>query len=128
MPKGKMRVFKEDIDGSLQLVGEDWVNHTSKNDTLDIKIGQAFDIKGKHIVVNREKTSKRSETLTVRITVYNRKDSDINAEINEHLSGIWVVKKSSHTYQKKSQSLLMFPLDVKANSQSTIEYTYLHKW
>ncbi|MCG2716944.1 MAG: hypothetical protein L6422_11880 [Candidatus Marinimicrobia bacterium] len=128
IPKGKMRVFKEDIDGSLQLVGEDWVNHTSKNDTLDIKIGQAFDIKGKQIVINREKTSKRSETLTIRITVYNRKDSDIYAEINEHLPGIWEMKKSSHTYQKKSQSLLMFPLDVKANSQSTIEYTYLHKW
>ncbi len=128
LPKGEMRVFKEDIDGSLQLVGEDWVNHTSKNDTLDIKIGQAFDIKGKHTVFNREKTSKRSETLTIRITVYNRKDNDIYAEINEHLPGIWVIKKSSHTYQKKSQSLIMFLLDVKANSQSTIEYTYLRKW
>ncbi len=44
-PKGTARVFKEDsTDGSLEFIGEDYIEHTPKNENISIETGKAFDI------------------------------------------------------------------------------------
>jgi hypothetical protein len=48
-PKGTIRVYKEDKDGSLQFVGEDRIDHTPKDEKFKIKIGEAFDVVGERI-------------------------------------------------------------------------------
>ncbi|MBU2530756.1 MAG: DUF4139 domain-containing protein, partial [Elusimicrobia bacterium] len=35
LPKGKIRVYKEDSDKSMQFIGEDAIDHTPKDETLD---------------------------------------------------------------------------------------------
>jgi hypothetical protein len=49
LPKGKMRVYKADQSGSQQLVGEDWIDHTPKDERVRIKMGEAFDVVGERI-------------------------------------------------------------------------------
>ncbi|MCI0496600.1 DUF4139 domain-containing protein, partial [candidate division KSB1 bacterium] len=50
LPKGKVRVYKEDeADNSLEFVGEDFINHTPKDEKVRIYLGNAFDIKGERI-------------------------------------------------------------------------------
>jgi hypothetical protein len=44
LPKGKMRVYKRDNDGQLQFVGEDEIDHTPKDETIRLYIGNAFDV------------------------------------------------------------------------------------
>ena len=39
MPAGVVRVYQEDSKGGLQFVGEDRIDHTPKDETLNIKIG-----------------------------------------------------------------------------------------
>src|SRR5207245_3241562 len=46
LPKGKVRVYKADRSGSQQFVGEDWIDHTPKDERLRIKMGDAFDLVG----------------------------------------------------------------------------------
>ena len=46
LPKGTMRVYKADKDGSLQFIGEDAIDHTAKGEKLTVKIGEAFDVVG----------------------------------------------------------------------------------
>ena len=43
LPKGVLRVYKADSDGSLQFIGEDRIDHTPKDETIKIKMGDAFD-------------------------------------------------------------------------------------
>src|SRR5262249_35026002 len=38
LPKGKMRVYKADRSGSEQLIGEDWIDHTPKDETVKLKL------------------------------------------------------------------------------------------
>src|SRR3989442_2929791 len=46
LPKGKVRVYKSDASGSQQFVGEDWIDHTPKDERVKIKMGDAFDLVG----------------------------------------------------------------------------------
>src|SRR5688572_26612414 len=43
MPKGVVRVYKKDSAGNAQFVGEDKIDHTPKNETVRLKLGEAFD-------------------------------------------------------------------------------------
>ncbi len=46
LPKGKVKVYQEDkIDRSLEFIGEDRINHRPKNETVELYLGEAFDIK-----------------------------------------------------------------------------------
>ena len=44
MPAGVLRVYQQDSKGGVQFVGEDRIMHTPKDETLNIKIGNAFDV------------------------------------------------------------------------------------
>ena len=44
MPAGVLRVYQQDSKGGTQFVGEDRIMHTPKDETLNIKIGNAFDV------------------------------------------------------------------------------------
>ena len=44
MPAGMVRVYQADSKGGMQFVGEDRIDHTPKDETLNLKIGNAFDV------------------------------------------------------------------------------------
>ncbi len=49
LPKGKVRVYKADSAGSHQLVGEDAIDHTAKDERVRVKMGDAFDVVGERV-------------------------------------------------------------------------------
>src|SRR6059036_2733977 len=49
LPKGKVRVYKADRSGSQQFIGEDWIDHTAKDERVKIKMGDAFDVVGSRV-------------------------------------------------------------------------------
>src|SRR5262249_22005396 len=44
MPAGVVRVYQADSKGGVQFVGEDHITHTPKDEELNLKIGNAFDV------------------------------------------------------------------------------------
>ncbi len=46
LPKGTVRVYKKDSEGSLKFVGEDSIDHTPKDEKVRVKLGDAFDVVG----------------------------------------------------------------------------------
>jgi hypothetical protein len=44
MPAGTVRVYQSDSKGGVQFVGEDRIDHTPKDETVNLKIGSAFDV------------------------------------------------------------------------------------
>ena len=127
LPKGVVRIFKKDIDATLQLVGEDNTNHISKNDTLRLTVGKAFDVKGERIITNRRQ-QKRSEEISVKIKVTNNKNERIPVIIEELHSNDWTVLQASEKYVKKSNTKLHFYINIDANSSKSVEYTFRRNW
>jgi hypothetical protein len=127
LPKGVVRMFKRDTDGTLQFIGEDRIDHTSRKDTLRLTIGKAFDVRGVRTIVAREMQTKRSELVTVEIQIINRKNVPVNVEVIDRLAGYWEIKKTSHTFTQKSSRMIVFPLQVNADTTETISYTFQRK-
>ncbi|MDP4126824.1 MAG: DUF4139 domain-containing protein [Bacillota bacterium] len=45
LPKGKIKLYRADVaDNSLEFIGEDFIEHTPKNEDITLTIGNAFDI------------------------------------------------------------------------------------
>ena len=125
LPKGKIRVFKNDpADNSLQFVGEDEIDHTPKDEKLSLYIGDAFDIVAEHTLVdNKEQFGKHRESH--KIELRNRKNEEVTVLVDEKFARwvYWEVEKSTQDYEKKDAYTARFPVKVGANATVTLEYT-----
>ncbi|MEQ1932526.1 MAG: hypothetical protein ABL962_01415 [Fimbriimonadaceae bacterium] len=45
LPKGKVKVYQRDKSGSVQMVGEDQIDHTPKDERISLTIGRSFDVR-----------------------------------------------------------------------------------
>ena len=44
MPAGNVRVYQKDSKGGVLFIGEDRIDHTPKDETVTVHIGNAFDM------------------------------------------------------------------------------------
>lgn len=129
LPKGRVRVYKKDDDGSLQLAGEDAIDHTPKDEKVRVKMGEAFDVVGERKRVNFQ-SGKRWAEESFEIKVRNHKESDISVTVVEHLyrwTG-WKVTDSSHKFVKKDAQTIEFPVTVKKDGEAVLTYTVRYSW
>ena len=122
MPKGKVRVYKRDKDGALQFVGEDNVDHTSKDEKLTLYLGDAFDVVGERKQTGFKRVSDSVQRSTYEISLRNHKDQEIEVTCIEHASGYWKILECSQPYVKKDSTTFEFKVKVPANSETRVNY------
>jgi hypothetical protein len=127
MPKGKVRMYKSDGQ-SLEFVGEDLIDHTPKNEKINLRIGDAFDIIAEEIQSDfKQITNKVSET-TWQVTIKNKKSENIIVDYEKHIGLNWDVKNESLKYEKKDAQNILFKIQVEANKESTLIYTVRYSY
>ena len=129
LPKGKVKVYKKDTDGSLQFIGEDAIDHTPKDEKLRLYIGDAFDIIGERTRKDF-KTEYRTARETFEIILRNHKEQDAEVRVVEKLwryTG-WEVISSSANYEKKDASTIEYIVKVPKNGEAKITYTAKYTW
>ena len=60
LPRGRVRLYQEDVDGAALLIGEDQIDHTPKGEQLRLYVGDAFDIVGERIQTDFRRPSENS--------------------------------------------------------------------
>jgi hypothetical protein len=128
LPAGKVRLFKEDEDRSLEFVGEDLIAHTPKDEEVELTVGSAFDIVGERTQVSRHKVTQREEVTDWEIKIRNHKDVTVKVMVVEHLAGDWTILKASHPYKKKDANTIECELEVPANEEVTFTYKVRTRW
>jgi hypothetical protein len=130
LPKGVIRVQKADGEGSLQLIGEDRIDHTPKDELIRITLGNAFDIVGERTKLNvREPGGNiREETYQVVLRNHKKEAATINVLENFNRWNEWSIIKSTHTFQKIDAGKGEFVVTVPADGEVTINYTVRYKW
>ena len=73
MPAGTVRVYQADSKGGVQFVGEDRIDHTPKDETLNLKIGNAFDVVCERKQTDFEKIASNVYEVEYEITLRNHK-------------------------------------------------------
>jgi len=122
LPKGILRMYKHDADGSLQFIGENSIQHTPKDEKINVTIGNAFDIVGERKQTQWEKVSKNINEVAYEISLRNHKAEDIVVKVVEHPFADWKVLESSHTYKREDSATLSFDVPVKKNKEAKLSY------
>jgi hypothetical protein len=131
LPMGTVRVFKVDTDGSTLLAGEDSIDHTPKDEKVQLYVGDAFDVVGE-----RKQTNYTSEVEhhtieeSYEITLRNHKAEDVEVRVVEHLFrwSQWTITQESQDHEKLDSQTIEFRVPVKANGEATVTYTVQYQW
>ncbi len=123
LPKGTIRVYKADAHGSLQFVGEDRIDHTPKDETVTVKMGEAFDVLGERRQTSFTRLSRRLLEVSWQIVIRNHKDEEVRVRVEEPMYGDWeVVASTPERYEKPDAHTLRFEVTVPQNGEVKLGY------
>ncbi len=131
LPKGRLRFYRRDTDGSLQFIGENTIDHTPKDETIRVYTGNAFDIVGERKRTNYHvDTNARWMDETFEIRVRNHKKETANIRVVEHLNRCdnWKLIDQSENYKKHDSHTVEFPVTVAPDSEQVVSYTVHYTW
>jgi hypothetical protein len=122
MPAGVLRVYQQDSKGGVHFVGEDRIMHTPKDETLNVKIGNAFDVICERNQTDFQKIANNVYEFEYEITLRNHKATAISVEVNEPVGGTWRMITSSHQWTKSSAWAAQFKVPVAADGTAVLKY------
>jgi hypothetical protein len=128
LPAGNLRVYQKDSKGGLLFIGEDRIDHTPKDEFINVKIGNAFDVVSERKQTDYKSLSNRLWEMEFEITIRNHKDTPISVQVNEPIGGDWEMLSSTYKYTKTSAWAAQFDVPVKANGESVLKYRVRVKW
>jgi len=129
LPAGVVRIMKKDTDGSIELIGEDNLEHTPKDERVDLTVGKAFDITCEQTQKDRRQISDKVWEEDWEISVRNHKTVPVTVRVVKRFWGFWEIRQSSHNYIKKDASTAWFeiPVDKDKESKLTLTVRYQNK-
>lgn len=128
LPKGVVHVYKRDAQGKVQMVGEDQIEHTPKNEKIRLWIGDAFDVLGDWRAVNFRRVGASSIEWDIEIRLRNRKESPVTVRAVEHAWGDWMILKESQPSTKLDANTFEYIVTLQPNEEKVITYTIAMRW
>lgn len=122
LPKGTVRVYKSDTEGSLQFIGEDSIDHTPKDEKIRIKLGDAFDVVGSRKQTDWKKIAYDTYEAAYEISLRNHKKEDVVVRVVEPIPGDWTILNSSHEYKKTEAFTAEFSIPVPKDKETKLTY------
>jgi hypothetical protein len=122
LPAGTIRVYQADSRGSSLFVGEDHIDHTPKDETISVHIGNAFDIVAERKQTDYKKLSDRLYEFEYEITLRNHKNTPITVEVNEPIGGDWEMVNSTYKFTKTAAFAAQFEVPVDNDGTSVLRY------
>ncbi len=127
LPKGIIRVYKQDQQGRPQFVGEDRIDHTPENEAIRLKLGDAFDVTADRKQTDFRKLGGDSRynyrfESAYQIKLQNAKDEEVTVTVAEPVPGDWRVLQESHPHAKASADTALWKIRVPAKGEAVLSY------
>jgi len=131
LPKGRLRFYQRDEDGQLEFVGENNIDHTPKDETLRVYVGNAFDIVGE-----RKRTAFKVDNSnnwadeSLEIVLRNRKKESVEVRVVEHLFRWvnWEIREYSDAFTKLDAQKIEFRVKLKPDEEKKLTYLVHYSW
>ncbi len=133
LPKGIVRVYKDDTSGNAQFIGEDRVDHTPKDETIRLKLGDAFDVTASKKQMSYEKESafgkyKHAASSSYEIEIHNAKNEDVVVKVLEPVPGDWKMLETNIEHEKVNAHTAQWLVKVPAEQRVTLKYKVLVRY
>ncbi|HEX3465952.1 MAG TPA: hypothetical protein VHS78_18030 [Candidatus Elarobacter sp.] len=122
LPKGAVRVYKRDASGTAQFVGSDTIDHTPKNETVRLHLGDSFDVTASKKQTYYGALDREFYDSGYEIVLRNAKPVPETVQVIEPIPGDWTMLSSSAHYEKTSASTATWSLRVPAEGSTTLTY------
>jgi hypothetical protein len=127
LPKGVMRMYKKDSQDNAQFIGEDNIDHTPKNETVRLKLGESFDITANKKQIDFKTMPRPAKGNSMHESAYeiilkNAKKERVTITVQEPIPADWRILKESHPSQKATSNTAVWKIDVPAEGKVNLTY------
>src|SRR2546421_2424312 len=128
LPSGNVRVYQKDSKGGILFAGEDRIDHTPKDEDVNIHIGNAFDVVAEHKQTDYKRIDTNTWEMEFEVTLRNHKDSPVSVQVNEPIGGDWEMLSSTYKYKKTAAFAAQFIVPVAKDGTSVLRYRIRARW
>ena len=131
LPKGTMKMYRADSDGSREFIGESAIDHTPADETVRLTVGNAFDLRGERRQTDfKVDTSRQTATEGFEIKVRNHKKEQVEVRIVEHLYrwSEWKIAASSIPFEKIDSRTIQFKVTIPPDAEKVVTYRVNYSW
>lgn len=128
LPKGKVKVYQRDKSGSVQMLGEDQIDHTPRDERLSLVVGRSFDVAADRRRTNFRRLSPSTVEETFEIEVRNRKEMPETVHVLERHWATWRITAQNRPSTKLDSHTSEFVLRLAPGESQTITYTIVTSW
>lgn len=127
LPGGVVRVYKRDSAGAAQFIGEARINHTPRNETVRLKLGDAFDLTADKKQIAFQKlagTSRHNQVFesAYEIVLKNAKQEAVTVTVREPVPGDWTMVSESLPHTRPAAGTAEWQVRVPAGGKNTLSY------
>jgi hypothetical protein len=126
LPGGLVRLYKNDSRGTSLFLGADRIDHTPKNETVRLHVGDSFDVTARKKQTNFHIVRDSGPSIydsAYEIALGNAKDQAVDVLVVEPIPGEWQMLKESQPHQKSSSVTASWLVHVPAGGHTTLTYT-----
>jgi hypothetical protein len=128
LPAGNVRVYQKDSKGGILFAGEDRIDHTPKDEFVNIHIGNAFDVVAEHKQTDYKRIDTHTWEMEFEVTLRNHKDGPVTVQVNEPIGGSWEMLSSTYKYTKTAAFAAQFIVPVAKDGTSVLKYRIRASW
>ncbi|MFN3729393.1 MAG: DUF4139 domain-containing protein [Fimbriimonadaceae bacterium] len=128
LPMGKVVVYQRDQSGSVQMLGEDRIQHTPQGERVSLVVGRSFDIVGERKRTNFRRLGPSMVEESFEISVRNRKKEPETVYVYERRYGDWNVTQTSMPFTKLDANTMSYEVRLQPDEERKITYTVTTRW
>jgi hypothetical protein len=133
LPMGKFKVFQRDSSGSLQMLGEDAIEHTPRDEKVSLVVGRAFDIvcdrkRTAFEWIRNEKGDIKGARESYEIEVRNRKETPETVNVWERHWYEYRIVRNNMPFKKLDAETIEFVVALAGGETKKIIYTCETLW
>lgn len=126
LPRGVIRLYKEDAKGRTQFVGEDRIAHTADGETVRLKMGEAFNLTADMKRMSYNRVSDRISTASFEITLKNGGDTPATVDIKQNFPNGYKLMEQSVESQKLTSNQVKWQVQIPPKGET--KFTYKVRW
>lgn len=124
LPGGVVRFYAPTAGGAPALVGEDRIAHTPEGKTLELQVGDAFDVTATRTQTDFRLVSQEpwQAESAYEVTLRNQREDAVTVRVREPMFGQWEVLSSSLPSKKLDATTVAFDVPVPAGGEATLTW------
>jgi hypothetical protein len=122
LPKGILRVYKADAEGNAIFVGEDSIEHTPRNETVKLVLGQAFDVTARGKQTDFAIVTSRVFESAYEIELKNAKKEPVTVLLSQYFPAEWKILDESLASTKADASTENWQIAIPPEGSTKLAY------